>query len=80
MVVVNRCWLCETEGESVDHLLLHCVAASCGMLFLHSLICAGLCLVLSKSYLQVGGRVAKRGVQLCEKWSLIALCGVFGGK
>jgi hypothetical protein len=28
MVVVNRCWLCETEGESVDHLLLHCAAAS----------------------------------------------------
>jgi hypothetical protein len=28
MVVVNRCWLCETEGESVDHLLFHCVAAS----------------------------------------------------
>jgi hypothetical protein len=28
MVVVNRCWLCEMEGESVDHLLLHCVAAS----------------------------------------------------
>jgi hypothetical protein len=28
MVVVNKCWLCEAEGESVDHLLLHCVAAS----------------------------------------------------
>jgi hypothetical protein len=28
MVVVNRCWLCETEGESVDHLLLHCSATS----------------------------------------------------
>jgi hypothetical protein len=25
LVVVNRCWLCEMEGESVDHLLLHCV-------------------------------------------------------
>jgi hypothetical protein len=22
------CWLCEMEGESVDHLLLHCAAAS----------------------------------------------------
>jgi hypothetical protein len=27
MVVVNRCWLCELDGESVDHLLLHCGAA-----------------------------------------------------
>ena len=28
MVMANRCWLCELEEESVDHLLLHCVAAS----------------------------------------------------
>jgi hypothetical protein len=28
MVVVNRCWLCESDGESVDYLLLHCGAAS----------------------------------------------------
>jgi hypothetical protein len=27
MVVVNKCWLCESDGESVDHLLLHCGAA-----------------------------------------------------
>jgi hypothetical protein len=27
LVVVNRCWLCETDGESVDHLLIHCAAA-----------------------------------------------------
>jgi hypothetical protein len=26
IVVVNRCWLCESDGESVDHLLLHCGA------------------------------------------------------
>jgi hypothetical protein len=26
-VVVNRCWLCESDGESVDHLFLHCGAA-----------------------------------------------------
>jgi hypothetical protein len=24
MIVVNRCWLCESDGESVDHLLIHC--------------------------------------------------------
>jgi hypothetical protein len=27
LVVVNRCWLYETDGESVDHLLIHCAAA-----------------------------------------------------
>jgi hypothetical protein len=24
MMVVNRCWLYELDGESVDHFLLHC--------------------------------------------------------
>jgi hypothetical protein len=27
LVLVNRCWLCESDGESVDHLLLHCGVA-----------------------------------------------------
>jgi hypothetical protein len=27
MIVVNRCWLCESDGEFVDHLLLHCRVA-----------------------------------------------------
>jgi hypothetical protein len=27
MVVVNRCWLCESDKESVDHLFLHCGVA-----------------------------------------------------
>jgi hypothetical protein len=28
MIVVNRCLLCESDGESVDHLLLHCGVAN----------------------------------------------------
>jgi hypothetical protein len=52
----------------------------CGMLFLPGSAFAGLCLTPSKSYLQVGARVAVRGVPLCGKLSLIVLCGVFGGE
>jgi hypothetical protein len=26
--VVNKCWLCESDGESIDHLLLHCGVAN----------------------------------------------------
>jgi hypothetical protein len=40
MVVVNRCWLCETEGESVDHLLLHCATVFCGKCFVECLLCS----------------------------------------
>jgi hypothetical protein len=28
MIVVNRCWLCESDEETVDHLLLHCEVAN----------------------------------------------------
>jgi hypothetical protein len=28
MIVTNRCWLCELDGELVDHLLLHCRVAN----------------------------------------------------
>jgi hypothetical protein len=28
MIMVNRCWLCESNGEFVDHLLLHCEVAN----------------------------------------------------
>jgi hypothetical protein len=27
IVVVNRCWLCKSDGELVDHILLHYGAA-----------------------------------------------------
>lgn len=28
IIIVDRCYLCKRDGESVDHLLLHCDVAS----------------------------------------------------
>jgi hypothetical protein len=82
MVVVNRCWLCESDGESVDHLLLHCVLQGlCGMLSSPSLGFAGLCLAQSKKKknMPAGRQVAIREVRLFGKWFLFALCSALGG-
>ena len=81
MIVVNRCWLCEMEGESVDHLLLHCVVA-CGLwnAFFSRF---GLCWVMPRSVKQLlvswwlGGHTRSAVV---GKMALIVLCGVFGVK
>jgi hypothetical protein len=51
----------------------------CGMPSSPGLAFAGLCLASSRSYLRIGGWKVVRGAQLFGKWSLIILCGVFGG-
>ena len=28
LIMVNRCYLCKSDGETVDHLLLHCEVAN----------------------------------------------------
>ena len=79
MVAVNRCWLCESDGESVDHLLLHCGRREpCRMPSLPGLVFIGLCLARLRSYLLTGDQVVVQGALLCEKWFLFILCGVFG--
>jgi hypothetical protein len=47
LVVVNRCWLCESDVESVDHLLLHCAAAR--DLWIAFFARFGLCWVMPRS-------------------------------
>ena len=81
-MVVSRCWLCETEGESVDYLLLlHCAAAR--GLWNAFFAWFGLCWVLPRFVKELfvswwtGGRM--KSALLFERWSLIVLCGVFGG-
>jgi hypothetical protein len=51
MVVVNRCWLCESDGESVDHLLLHYGQQEpCGMPSSIGLVFVGLCHARLRSF------------------------------
>jgi hypothetical protein len=47
LVVVNRCWLCESDVESVDHLLLHCAVAR--DLWIAFFARFGLCWVMPRS-------------------------------
>jgi hypothetical protein len=45
VILMDRYCKCKRNGESVDHLLLHCdVAYFCGVLSLLVLFCLGLCL------------------------------------
>ena len=73
MVVVNRCWLCELDGESVDHLLLHCGVASA--LWNAFFTWFGLCWVIPCSVKEVfaswwsGGRIRSAVV-----WKIVHLC------
>jgi hypothetical protein len=69
MIVVNRCWLCELDGESVDHLLLHCGVASALWNVIFSRF--GLCWVMPGSVRKLslaGGRGAARGVMWFGRW------------
>jgi hypothetical protein len=47
LIVVNRCCLCKLNGESVDHLLLHCEVTSALWNAIFS--CFGLSLVIPNS-------------------------------
>jgi hypothetical protein len=73
MVVVNRCWLCESDGESVDHLLLHCGAAR--TLWNSFFTRFGLCWVMPSTIKDLyaswwtGGRVRSAVV-----WKMVPLC------
>jgi hypothetical protein len=73
MIVVNRCWLCESDEESVDHLLFHCgvVYALWNVIFSRF----GLCWVMPDSVRELlacwwtGGRTRSAVV-----WKMIHLC------
>jgi hypothetical protein len=78
VIVINRCYMCKKDGESVDHLLLHCKVA-------HEFRCnifsrLGLSLVMPSSVLDLcacwcsSGRtrsaVAWKMVSICIFWSI----------
>jgi hypothetical protein len=61
VIIVDRCCLCKRNGESVDHLLLHCdVASTLWSALFSALVCLGLCLEELSTCLLVGGRLEGR--------------------
>jgi hypothetical protein len=73
MIVVNRCWLCESDREFVDHLLLHCEVANALWNVIFSWF--GLCWVMPGSVRELfacwwsSGRSRSAVV-----WKMIPLC------
>jgi hypothetical protein len=73
MIVVNRCLLCKSDGESVDHLLLHCRVTNAFWNAIFSRF--GLCWVMPRSVRELfacwwtGGRTRSAMV-----WKMIPLC------
>jgi hypothetical protein len=82
MIMVNRCWLCELDGESVDHLLLHCRLANALWNVIFSQF--GLCWVMLGLVRELfacwwtGGRsrsvVVWKMVPLCLMWCIWREC------
>jgi hypothetical protein len=79
MVVVNRCWLCKSDEESVDHLLFYCGAARAlwNALFAQFGLCWVMPCLVKKLFVSWWSSGCL-GALLCGKWFLSVLCGVFG--
>jgi hypothetical protein len=73
MIVINRCWLCESDGESMDHLLLHCgVAIALWNVIFNRF---GLCWVMPGSVRELFACWWMRGrSRNAVVWKMIPLC------
>jgi hypothetical protein len=73
MIIVNRCWLCESAEETVDHLLLHCGVANALWNSIFSMI--GVSWVMPRTVREFfacwwpGGRARSAVV-----WKMVPLC------
>jgi hypothetical protein len=73
MVVVNRCWLCESDEESVDYLLLHCEAARALWNAFFSKF--GLCWVMPSTVKDLYASWWKGGcARSAVVWKMVPLC------
>jgi hypothetical protein len=79
LILINRCCLCKSDGEAVDHILLHSEVASALWYAFFSHF--GLTWVMPNSvanlFAWTGGHSR---VLWCGRWSFFVLCGVCGGK
>jgi hypothetical protein len=72
MISVNRCWLCESNGESVDHLLLHCGVANTLWNVIFNRF--GLCWVMLGSVRELFTCWWTKGRLSVVNWKMVPLC------
>ena len=77
--ILDWCYMCKCNSESVDHLFLHCPVRSYGIWFLVYLECVESCLCLLLGSL-LAGKVAlvTTAMELFGRSFLFVWCGVFG--
>ena len=82
LVVVDWCCMCKRNGETIDHLLLHCLVAQELWNMVCSLFGAHWVMLCSVVKLWQVGLISLTDSKLrCfGVWSLIFLCGPYGGK
>jgi hypothetical protein len=80
VIVVDWCCLCKRNGESMDHLWLHCeVACAIWNVFFSRF---GLSRVMPRRVVDLYARwwIASNTIVMRKRWCLSAFCGAYGKK
>jgi hypothetical protein len=73
IIIVDRCYLCKRDGESVDHLLLHCDVAS--TLWIHVFTRFGMSWVMLKRVIDLFACWWKSGrPKSAAVWKMVPIC------
>jgi hypothetical protein len=81
VIVIDRCCMCEGNGKSVDHLLLHYeVARALLDVFFDRFGMSRVMRRQGSTYMRVRGLLIALEVLLCERWCLHVFYDIYAGK